>query len=79
MTVVVLDTNAIVSAPVFRGQPYAALEQALLPPFVIAVSAEIRDELVGTLTERFGWELERTEAEATRTCSHCTRSRGSPW
>lgn len=32
MTVVVLDTNVYVSALVFRGQSFAALERASLPP-----------------------------------------------
>ena len=55
MTVVVADTGIYVSALVFGGVPQTALIQILDPPFSIAVSEEIKAELTGTLTRKFGW------------------------
>jgi putative PIN family toxin of toxin-antitoxin system len=65
VTVVVADTGIYVSALVFGGVPQTALIQILGPPFSIAVSKEIKAELKGTLTRKFGWPDERV-AEACR-------------
>ncbi len=65
MTVVVADTSVYVSALVFGGVPREALEKALTTPFRIAVSEELKAELVETLERKFGWPTARV-AEACR-------------
>ncbi len=65
MTVVVADTGIYVSALVFGGVPQTALIQILVPPFSLVVSEEIKAELTGTLTRKFGWPDVRV-AEACR-------------
>lgn len=55
MTVVVADTSVYVSALVFGGMPQAALIKALTNPFRIAVSYELKTELVETLEGKFAW------------------------
>ncbi len=59
MTVVVADTSVCVSALVFGGIPQAALETALNPPYRLAVSQNLKDELFETLGQKFGWSAER--------------------
>lgn len=66
MTIVVVDTSVYVSALVFGGAPQSALIKALSPPFRIAVSMELKGELVETLERKFGWPSERVE----RACAH---------
>ena len=55
MTVVVADTSVYVSALVFGGVPQAALIKALTDPIRIAVSHELKAELVETLEAKFSW------------------------
>lgn len=59
MIVVVADTSVYVSALVFGGVPRAALEKAQRPPFRLAVSYTIEDELTKTLGQKFAWSEER--------------------
>ncbi len=59
MTVVVADTSVYVSALVFGGVPQAALVKALTAPFCIAVSHELKAELVETLEGKFAWPSAR--------------------
>ena len=66
MTVVVLDTSVYVSALVFGGVPRAAVERALASPLRIAVSAELKAELVATLERKFGW----SSIQVSRACGH---------
>ena len=51
MIIVVVDTSVYVSALVFGGVPRTALEKALKSPYQLAVSHEIREELVQTLQQ----------------------------
>jgi predicted nucleic acid-binding protein len=53
MIAVVADTSVYVSALVFGGVPRAALEKALKPPYRLAVSHSIREELIETLRRKF--------------------------
>jgi len=57
--VVVADTSVYVSALVFGGMPQAALAQAMKPPYRLALSVQLKDELVVTLSQKFGWPSER--------------------
>lgn len=61
MTVVVVDTSVYVSALVFGGTPRVAVDVALTVPFRLAVSAELKTELVETLGGKFDWPGERIE------------------
>jgi putative PIN family toxin of toxin-antitoxin system len=65
VTVVVADTSVYVSALVFGGVPQKALIKILEAPFSIAVSEEIKAELIQTLETKFGWPDMRV-AEACR-------------
>jgi predicted nucleic acid-binding protein len=58
---VVIDTNVYVSALVFGGKPAAVLQLAESGAFQVVVSANIKDELVETLTTKFGWPAGRAE------------------
>ena len=58
---VVIDTNVYVSALVFGGKPAAVLQLAESGAFQVVVSATIKDELVETLTTKFGWPSSRAE------------------
>ena len=69
MTVVVVDTSVTVSALVFGGVPQAAIIKALRFPYRLAVSIALQEELVQTLTVKFGWPSARI-AEA---CNHLWR------
>lgn len=62
MIVVVADTSVCVSALVFGGIPQAALEKALNPPYRLALSQNLKDELLETLSRKFGWPAERLSA-----------------
>ena len=65
MTRIVLDTNVIVSALVFGGKPAAVLQAAESGAFQLVVSAEIKSELVETLTiNSVGPERERSKRAA---------------
>ena len=57
----VVDTNVYVSALVFGGKPAAVLQLAEAGAFQLVASAEIREELLATLTEKFGWSNDRAE------------------
>jgi uncharacterized protein len=57
----VVDTNVYVSALVFGGKPAAVLQLAEAGAFQLVASAEIREELLATLTETFGWSNDRAE------------------
>ena len=57
----VVDTNVYVSALVFGGKPAAVLQLAEAGSFQLVASAEIRDELLATLTAKFGWPKDRAE------------------
>jgi len=57
----VVDTNVYVSALVFGGKPAAVLQLAESGAFQLVASAEIKAELVETLTEKFGWPNNRAE------------------
>lgn len=57
----VIDTNVYVSALVFGGKPAAVLQLAESGAFQLVVSATIEDELVQTLTRKFGWPGARAE------------------
>ncbi len=62
--IVVLDTNVWISALQFakdRGTPTQALEKAMTED-VIATCKEIEDEITRVLTEKFRWEIARTQA-----------------
>ncbi len=59
MTVVVADTSVYVSALVFGGVPQAALVKALTAPCRVAVSPELKAELVETLERKFDWPSSR--------------------
>ena len=61
MTVVVADPSVYVSALVFGGVPQAALIRALTAPFRVAVSHELKAELVETLERKFIWPSSRVE------------------
>ena len=61
MIIVVVDTSVYVSALVFGGVPRTALEKALKPPYQLAVSEAIREELAQTLQQKFGWPQARIE------------------
>jgi putative PIN family toxin of toxin-antitoxin system len=50
-----------VSARVFGGKPAAVLPLAESGAFQLVASAEIRAELIETLTEKFGWPNDRAE------------------
>jgi hypothetical protein len=58
----VVDTNVYVSALVFGGVPALALQLAELGAFQLVASREIREELVATLTGKFGWSKDRAES-----------------
>ena len=58
----VVDTNVYVSALVFGGVPAAALQLAELGTFQLVASEEIREELVATLTGKFGWSADRADS-----------------
>ncbi len=51
----VLDTNVYVSALVFGGKPAALIRLAEVGAFQVVVSEDIRQELLETLTSKFGW------------------------
>lgn len=57
----VVDTNVYVPALVFGGKPAAVLQLAEAGAFQLVASAEIREELLATLTEKFGWSKDRAE------------------
>jgi len=57
----VVDTNVYVSALVFGGKPAAVIQRAEAGAFQLVASAEIREELLATLTEKFGWSNNRAE------------------
>jgi uncharacterized protein len=59
--IVVVDTSVYVSALVFGGVPRAALEKALKPPYQLAVSEAIREELAQTRQQKFRWPEYRIE------------------
>jgi putative PIN family toxin of toxin-antitoxin system len=58
----VVDTNVYVSALVFGGVPALALQLAELGVFQLVASQEIHEELVATLTGKFGWTKDRSES-----------------
>lgn len=58
MIVVVVDTSVYVSALVFGGIPQVVITEAMMPPYRLAVSAELQTELAETLGNKFGWESE---------------------
>jgi putative PIN family toxin of toxin-antitoxin system len=58
----VVDTNVYVSALVFGGVPALALQLAELGLFQLVASQEIHEELVATLTGKFGWSKDRAES-----------------
>jgi putative PIN family toxin of toxin-antitoxin system len=58
---VVIDTNVYISALVFGGKPAVVLQLADSGVLQIVVSADIKDELVETLTGKFGWSAARAE------------------
>jgi putative PIN family toxin of toxin-antitoxin system len=58
----VVDTNVYVSALVFGGVPALALQLAELGVFQVVASQEIHEELVATLTGKFGWTKDRSES-----------------
>jgi predicted nucleic acid-binding protein len=51
---VVIDTNVYISALVFGGRPAAVIQLAESGAFRVVVSANIKGELVETLTTRAG-------------------------
>jgi putative PIN family toxin of toxin-antitoxin system len=55
----VVDTNVYVSALVFGGTPAVLLQLAQSGAFRLVASPEIREELAGTLTQKFGWARDR--------------------
>lgn len=57
--IVVIDTNVYISALVFGGAPQIAVGRAMTSPWQIATSRELREEIMATLTRRFGWPVER--------------------
>ena len=57
----VVDTNVYVSALVFGGKPAAVLQLAEAGAFQLVASEGIREELVATLTGKFGWSKDRAE------------------
>ena len=59
MIAVVVDTSVYVSALVFGGVPRAALVEIMMPPYRLAVSIDLQDELAETLSNQFGWAPER--------------------
>jgi uncharacterized protein len=59
---VVIDTNVYISALVFGGIPQQAVRRVMTHPLQIATSHELRDEITQTLTQRFGWQVERVGA-----------------
>jgi predicted nucleic acid-binding protein len=61
VTVVAVDTSVYVSALVFGGTPRVAVDLALTVPFRLAVSAELKAELVETLREKFDRPGDLTE------------------
>ena len=58
---VVIDTNIYISALVFGGRPSAVVQLAESGAFQVVVSTNIKDELVETLTTKFGWTAGRVE------------------
>jgi len=57
---VVIDTNVVVSALNFGGNPKAVLELARKNHFQNITSPFILDEVEKVLTQKFGWQMEAT-------------------
>lgn len=56
---IVLDTNILVSAIVFRGKPKRLIEEAIENGIVLYISPFIENELNRVLKEKFSFDKER--------------------
>ena len=47
------DTNIIISSVFWRGNPYEVIRKGILGEYQLVISAEILDEVVGKLRNKF--------------------------